>query len=280
MKSSAVAIGGRLSPKPRSWKRSWIRDRFAGSEQRLREGLQRDGLTETELREQLLWQITVLQFINQRFRGGVVVTDQDVRSYYDQHLAELRREYPKNNSFDALEPKIHDRIEGERINQSFNEWLDQARKSERVEFKPGAFGMSRPMRILRNAAIALAALILVLVIAGVLVVQSAWFRNYVKQTIITSVEDSTGGKAEIGTFPIRMETSDRGGDGLRDSRQRTARRGPAASRCSRTVESPPVHQPASFVGYHLSGDRSSTGQRNCLSRWPYQYSFAAEIDVE
>ncbi|MGB6942737.1 MAG: hypothetical protein WBE37_10100 [Bryobacteraceae bacterium] len=115
-----------------------VRDRFAGSEQRLREGLQRDGLTETELREQLLWQITVLQFINQRFRGGVVVTDQDVRSYYDQHLAELRREYPKNNSFDALEPKIHDRIEGERINQSFNEWLDQARKSERVEFKPGA----------------------------------------------------------------------------------------------------------------------------------------------
>ncbi len=115
-----------------------VRDRFAGSGQQLREGLQRDGLTETELREQLLWQITVLQFINQRFRGGVVVTDQDIRSYYDQHLAELRREYPKNNSFEALEPKIHDRIEGQRINESFNEWLDQARKSERVEFKQGA----------------------------------------------------------------------------------------------------------------------------------------------
>ena len=37
-------------------------------------------------------------------------------------------------------------------------------------------------------------------IAGVLVVQSAWFQNYVKQTIVTSVEDSTGGKVEIGTF--------------------------------------------------------------------------------
>ena len=30
-------------------------------------------------------------------------------------------------------------LEGERINQSFNEWLDQARKSEQVEFKQGAF---------------------------------------------------------------------------------------------------------------------------------------------
>lgn len=115
-----------------------VRDRFGGSEQRLREGSQRYGLTEAGLREQLLWQITVLQFINQRFRGGVVVTDQDIRTYYDQHTAELRREYPKNNSFDALAPKIRPVVEGERINQSFNEWLDQARKSERVEFKQGA----------------------------------------------------------------------------------------------------------------------------------------------
>ena len=180
------------------------RDRFDGSEQRLREALQRYGLTEPELREQLLWQITVLQFINQRFRGGVVVTDDDVRGYYDQHVAELRREYPKDNSFEALEPKIRTTLEGERINQSFNEWLDQARKSERVEFKQGALRgrieMSRPFRILRNVAIALGALILVLAVAGVLVVRSAWFQNYVKQTIITSIEDSTGGKAEIGTF--------------------------------------------------------------------------------
>ncbi len=138
MKWSAAAIGVRRSPKPRSWKRSCVRDRFGGSEQRLREALQRYGLTEAELREQLLWQITVLQFINQRFRGGVVVTDQDVRSYYDQHLAELQSEYPKNNGFDALEPKIHDMIEGQRINQTFNEWLDQARMSEHVEFKQGA----------------------------------------------------------------------------------------------------------------------------------------------
>src|ERR1700722_11940689 len=60
--------------------------------------------------------------------------------------------------------------------------------------------MSRALRILRNAAIALCALLVVLTIAGILVVQSAWFQNYVKQTIIASTEDSTGGKVEIGTF--------------------------------------------------------------------------------
>ena len=115
------------------------RDRFGGSEQRLREELQRYALTEAELREQLLWQITVLQFIDERFRGGAVVTLDEVRNFYDGRYVELSKQYPKDNSFEALEPKIRATLEGERINQVFNDWLDQARKSEKVEFKPGAF---------------------------------------------------------------------------------------------------------------------------------------------
>jgi peptidyl-prolyl cis-trans isomerase SurA len=115
------------------------RDRFEGSRERLAAALQRYSLTDAELREQLLWQITVLQFINQRFRGGVVVTDSEVRDYYDERYVELSKQYPKDNSLEALEPKIRSMLEGERINQSFNDWLDQARKSERVEFKQGAF---------------------------------------------------------------------------------------------------------------------------------------------
>src|SRR5580658_6328929 len=56
------------------------------------------------------------------------------------------------------------------------------------------------MRTLRNIAIAAVALILIVGIAAVLLVQTAWFRNYVKQTIITSIEDSTGGRVEVGSF--------------------------------------------------------------------------------
>ena len=43
-------------------------------------------------------------------------------------------------------------------------------------------------------------MILVLGVAGILLVQTAWFRNYVKQTIIASIADSTGGKVEAGSF--------------------------------------------------------------------------------
>ena len=96
-------------------------------------------MTEAEFREQLLWQITVLQFIDERFRGGAVVTLDEVRDFYDGRYVELSKQYPKDNSFETLEPKIRTTLEGQRINQAFNDWLDQARKSETVEFKPGAF---------------------------------------------------------------------------------------------------------------------------------------------
>jgi parvulin-like peptidyl-prolyl isomerase len=115
------------------------RDRFEDSDSRLREALGRYGLTEDQLRAQLLWQLTVIRFIDQRFRPGVLLADEEVRAYYDQHRDELQREYPKNSSFDALESKIRSSLEGKRINQYFMEWLDQSRKRNRIEYREGAF---------------------------------------------------------------------------------------------------------------------------------------------
>jgi len=115
------------------------RDRFGGSDLRMREALQRYGITEDQLRAQLLWQLTVLQFIDQRFRPAVNVTDEEVRAYYDQHLAELRRQYPEDNGFEALAPKVRTLLEGQRINENFNQWLEQARKRDRIEYRQEAF---------------------------------------------------------------------------------------------------------------------------------------------
>lgn len=116
-----------------------LKDRFGGSEPRLREELTHYGLTEEQLSEQLSWQLTVLGFIDQRFRPGVYVTDEEVRAYYDQHLPELRRQYPANSSFETLQSKVRSLVEGERINQNFTEWLDQARKRYRIEYREEAF---------------------------------------------------------------------------------------------------------------------------------------------
>ena len=114
-------------------------DRFGGSDSRLNTELARYSLNEGQLREQLLWQLTVLRFIDQRFRPGVQVTDDEVHAYYNQHLQELKREYTHNSSFEVLQSKIRASIEGERINQIFVAWLDEARQREHIEYRQGAF---------------------------------------------------------------------------------------------------------------------------------------------
>jgi hypothetical protein len=112
-----------------------LRDRFGASGVRLRQSLATYGLTEDQLRDQLLWQLTVLRFIDERFRPGVLVSDDEIQSYYNQHLAELRRQYPKNNSLGALKDRISETLRGEKINQQFEGWLDEARKAQRIEFR-------------------------------------------------------------------------------------------------------------------------------------------------
>ena len=114
------------------------RDRFGGSDVRMREELQRYGLTGEQLRAQLFWQLTALRFIDQRFRPAVMVGDDDVRGYYDQHLADLRHQYPDDYSFEALQPKIRNLLEGQRINEGFNQWLEQARTRYRIEYRQEA----------------------------------------------------------------------------------------------------------------------------------------------
>lgn len=115
------------------------KDRFGGSQARLEAALARYGLAEKQLRDELLWQLTVLRFIDQRFRVGVIITDEDVRAYYGQHLAELRRQYPAKNSLEDLAPKMRSLLEGERVNQNFDEWLKDARSRYQIQYKPGAF---------------------------------------------------------------------------------------------------------------------------------------------
>jgi hypothetical protein len=91
------------------------------------------GLTEGELRAHLLWQLTVLRFIEQRFQPGVMVTDDQVRGYYDRH-PEVRKA-----AFAVAAPEIRKTLEGEQVNAQFEAWLDEARKGQRVEFREAAF---------------------------------------------------------------------------------------------------------------------------------------------
>jgi peptidyl-prolyl cis-trans isomerase SurA len=114
-------------------------DRFHGSTAELDSALAKYRLSAAQLREELLWQLTVLRFIDERFRPGVMVSDDDVKSYYDGHQADLHRENPSGFTLEDLQAKIRQTLEGEQINQNFNEWLEDARKRYRIEYRQEAF---------------------------------------------------------------------------------------------------------------------------------------------
>src|SRR5690242_14128347 len=59
--------------------------------------------------------------------------------------------------------------------------------------------MTRPWRIARNIGIGLAGLIAVVVVAAILIVQTDWFRNFVRGKIIAATEEGTGGRVEVGS---------------------------------------------------------------------------------
>jgi hypothetical protein len=105
------------------------RDRYGNSEARLKQALTQYGLSEEQLRDQLLWQLTVLRFINERFRAAVLVSDDDVRNYYDQHRANFK------GSFDANEKTIRTSLEGQQVNQQFEMWLQGARQRADIEYR-------------------------------------------------------------------------------------------------------------------------------------------------
>jgi translocation and assembly module TamB len=64
--------------------------------------------------------------------------------------------------------------------------------------------MSRTGRLVRNVAIGVAGTIVIVLIAAVIVIQTGWFRGFVRERIISAVEESTGGKAEVGSFDFDL----------------------------------------------------------------------------
>ncbi len=60
--------------------------------------------------------------------------------------------------------------------------------------------MSRRKRILTTVLAVGAGAIAILAVTAILILQSGWFRNYVREKIVSVAQDSTGGTVEIGSF--------------------------------------------------------------------------------
>lgn len=96
--------------------------------------LKRDGLIEEDVRLVLQWHLTVLNFIDARFKPAAYISDKEVADYYNQHQAELKRQFPGKTSMNELRGEITTRLAGEKVNKLFFDWLDEQRKTGHVEY--------------------------------------------------------------------------------------------------------------------------------------------------
>ncbi len=101
----------------------------AGFEQALR----RYGLNPLELKAQFQLQLTVLQFIDARFKPAAYVNDSEVEKYYHDNLAALKRQTGKSSLSD-LRQDITNIISGQKVNKLFFDWLDEQRKSTKINY--------------------------------------------------------------------------------------------------------------------------------------------------
>ena len=104
-----------------------------------RHALAAAGLTEADLQAALLWQRTLLLFIDVRFRPGVQVTDQEIQDYYDKTVAPAARAAGETPTLAKYHDAIETRLTEDKVDQETDRWLQQVRRRTEIVFHPEVF---------------------------------------------------------------------------------------------------------------------------------------------
>jgi hypothetical protein len=100
------------------------------------------GFSEQEMRDQAAWRLTVIRFIDYRFRPSVQVSEADVLRYYNEvFLPQFRARTPDAPppSLDSIRDRVIDILNTELSTQAAQSWLEQSRKQTRIRYYEEAF---------------------------------------------------------------------------------------------------------------------------------------------
>lgn len=117
-----------------------LKSRYA-DEAAYRRALAEYGVSEEDLRTRLLWQLTLLRFIDVRFRPGIQITDDEIRDYFNQHLRAIYMQaHPgQTPSLDDYRESVEQTLISQSANRQVEEWLKEARRRTRIQYHEEAF---------------------------------------------------------------------------------------------------------------------------------------------
>jgi len=95
--------------------------------------LENHGLTERRVESYLRGRMEILSFIEQRFKQGLSIPQQDVEAYYHNTLVPQYQAGQAVPSLDEVAPRIQEILLQRQVNAMFSGWLNSLRKQGDVE---------------------------------------------------------------------------------------------------------------------------------------------------
>ena len=94
------------------------------SDQQYQKELQDYGITEDALKRHLRWQLTLLRFVDFRFRPGIQIPDADVQAYYQEQRSEWQKKGVQPiPSLDETRDQIEEILTQKGIDQALDRWM-------------------------------------------------------------------------------------------------------------------------------------------------------------
>jgi hypothetical protein len=99
------------------------------------------GITEQDLKDELLWQLTLLSFVDVRFRPGVQISEQELRDYFEKVVRPAAQAAHPGEPIllEDYRAKMEETLTGNRADQEMDLWLRETRKRTDVVFHEEAF---------------------------------------------------------------------------------------------------------------------------------------------
>ena len=116
------------------------KDHFRSDEE-FRASLAEYGLTEQDVRDQLLWQRTLLLFVDSRFRPAVEVSEKEIADYFEKDVLPVVRVATPGKTVTLAEfrDRIEETLTGKRVDEQMSRWLEEARRRTRIQFQLEVF---------------------------------------------------------------------------------------------------------------------------------------------
>ena len=98
-------------------------------------------ITEKEVREELVWQLKLLRFVEVRFRPSVQISEQEIQDYFEKTVRPVAQAAHPGQAvtLDDYRDDIEETLAGQRADQELDKWLKETRQRSEIIFHDEVF---------------------------------------------------------------------------------------------------------------------------------------------